>query len=81
MIKLTEVKRIQTHNERRQETNTHNFFKERYFNADKIENFTQLNGVTYLFMSTSSSAFEVAETPEEIIKKIANAGVIKNESN
>lgn len=73
LIKLTEVKRIQTHNERRQETNTHNFFKERYFNADKIENFAQLNGTTYLFMSTSSSAFEVVETPEEVIQLIEQA--------
>lgn len=73
LIKLIEVKRIQTHNERRQETNTHNFFKERYFNTDKIEYFTQINGATYLCMSTSSSAFEVVETPEQIIELIKQA--------
>lgn len=69
LIKLTVVKQIQTHNERRQETNTHSFFKERYFNADTIENFIQLNGVTYLCMS-SSAAYGVMETPEEIIDLI-----------
>lgn len=71
LIKLTVVKQIQTHNERRQETNTHNFFKERYFNADKIENFTQLNGVTYMCMS--SAAYGVVETPEEIMQLIEQA--------
>lgn len=71
-IKLTVVKQIQTHNERRQEANTHNFFKEICFNADKIENFIQLNGVTYLCMS-SSAAYGVMETPEEIIQLIKQA--------
>lgn len=71
-IKLTVVKQIQTHNERRQETNTHNFFKEICFNADKIENFIQLNGVTYMCMS-SSAAYGVMETPEEIIELIKQA--------
>ena len=72
LIKLTVVKQIQTHNERRQEANTHSFFKERYFNADTIENFIQLNGVTYLCMS-SSAAYGVMETPEEIIELIKQA--------
>lgn len=72
LIKLTVVKQIPTHNERRPETNTHNFFKERYFNADKIENFIQLNGVTHMCMS-SSAAYGVMETPEEIIQLIKQA--------
>lgn len=46
---------------------------ERYFNADKIENFKRMTASTYLYMSTSSSAFEVVETPEEIIELIKNA--------
>lgn len=73
LIKLTEVKRIQSYNERRQETNVHDFLKERYFNADKIENFAQLNGATYLFMSTSSAAYEIVETPEQIMQLIEQA--------
>jgi len=59
-IKLTEV--IGTHR---------NF--ERYFNVDKIENFKRMTASTYLYMSTSSSAFEVVETPEEIIQLIKQA--------
>lgn len=43
---------------------------ERYFNVDKIENFKRMTASTYLYMSTSSSAFEVVETPEEIIQLI-----------
>ena len=72
-IKLTVVKQIQTHNERREETNTHNFFKEIYFNADKIENFarSESDGVTYLWMP--STVYEVVETPEEIIQFIKQA--------
>lgn len=46
---------------------------ERYFNADKIENFKRMTASTYLYMSTSSSAFEVVETPEEIIQLIKQA--------
>ena len=76
LIKLTIVKQIQTHNERRREMNTHSFFKERYFDADKIEYFTQINGATYLCMSTSSAAYEVVETPEEIIELIKQADEI-----
>ncbi|MCJ0570761.1 hypothetical protein MMJ61_00895 [Enterococcus cecorum] len=60
IIKLTEVKR------------THGNF-ERYFNVDKIENFKRMTASTYLYMSTSSSAFEVVETPEEIIELIESA--------
>lgn len=46
---------------------------ERYFNADKIENFKRMTASTYLYMSTSSTAFEVVETPEEIIQLIKQA--------
>lgn len=60
LIKLTEVIAI-----------NRNF--ERYFNADKIENFKRMTASTYLYMSTSSSAFEVVETPEEIIQLIKQA--------
>ncbi|MGK4109104.1 hypothetical protein [Enterococcus cecorum] len=59
-IKLTEVIGI-----------NRNF--ERYFNVDKIENFKRMTASTYLYMSTSSSAFEVVETPEEIIQLIKQA--------
>ena len=44
-----------------------------YFNADKIESFSRLDDTTYLYMSTSSSAFEVVETPEEIMQLIKQA--------
>lgn len=60
IIKLTEVQR------------THGNF-ERYFNADKIENFKRMTAITYLYMSTSSSAFEIVETPEQIIQLIEQA--------
>lgn len=73
LIKLTEVKRMRTRNVKTQDTNTRNTYKERYFNADKIENFCRLDDTTYLFMSTISSAFEVVETPEEIIQLIETA--------
>ena len=46
---------------------------ERYFNADKIENFKRMIASTYLYMSTSSDAYEVVETPEEIIELIKQA--------
>lgn len=46
---------------------------ERYFNVDKIENFKRMTASTYLYMSTSSAAFEVLETPEEIIQLIKQA--------
>lgn len=60
LIKLTEVK-----------ANYGNF--ERYFNVDKIENFKRMTASTYLYMSTSSAAYEVVETPEEIIELIKQA--------
>lgn len=61
MIKLTEVTKYHGNNQR-------------YFNIDKIENFCKyINGKTYLYMSTSSAAFEVVETPEEIIQLIKQA--------
>ena len=56
-IKLTEVMGI-----------NRNF--ERYFNVDKIENFKRMTASTYLYMSTSSAAFEVVETPEQIMQLI-----------
>lgn len=59
-IKLTEVIGI-----------NRNF--ERYFNADKIENFKRMTASTYLYMSASSTAFVVVETPEEIIQLIKQA--------
>lgn len=47
---------------------------QRYFNVDKIENFCKyINGKTYLYMSTSSAAYEIVETPEEIIQLIKQA--------
>ena len=46
---------------------------ERFFNVDKIENFKRMTASTYLYMSTSSTAFVVVETPEEIIELIKNA--------
>ncbi len=47
---------------------------QRYFNVDKIENFCKyINGKTYLYMSTSSAAYEIVETPEEIIQLIEQA--------
>lgn len=73
MIKLTEVNRLQTRNLKMQVTNTRKVYKERYFNADKIENFSRLEDTTYLYMSTSSAAYEVVETPEEIIELIKRA--------
>ena len=73
LIKLTEVNRPQTRNLKMQVTNTRKVYKERYFNADKIENFSRLEDTTYLYMSTSSAAYEVAETPEEIIQLIKQA--------
>lgn len=60
LIKLTEVK-----------ANYGNF--ERYFNAEKIENFKRMAASTYLYMSTSSAAYEVVEKPEEIIELIKQA--------
>ena len=60
LIKLTEVQR------------THGNF-ERYFNADKIENFKRMAASTYLYMNTSNREFEIVETPEQIIQLIEQA--------
>ena len=46
---------------------------ERYFNADKIENFKRMAASTYLYMNTSNREFEIVETPEEIIELIKQA--------
>ena len=46
---------------------------ERYFNADKIENFKRMTASTYLYMSTSNREFELVETPEEIMQLIEQA--------
>lgn len=46
---------------------------QRYFNVDKIENFKRMAASTYLYMSTSSAAYEIVETPEEIIHLIEQA--------
>ncbi|RBR32297.1 hypothetical protein EB06_01181 [Enterococcus cecorum] len=73
LIKLTEVNRLQTRNLKMQVTNTRKVYKARLFNVDKIENFSRLEDTTYLYMSTSSAAYEVAETPEEIIQLIKQA--------
>lgn len=73
LIKLTEVKRMRTRNVNTQNMSARNVHKERYFNADKIENFSRLDETTYLFMSTSGCAYEVVETPEEIITLINRA--------
>ena len=73
LIKLTEVNRLQTRNLKMQVTNTRKVYEERYFNVDKIENFSRLKNTTYLYMSTSSAAYEVVETPEEIIQLIKQA--------
>lgn len=60
-IRLTEVMEYHENNQR-------------YFNVDKIENFCKyINGKTYLYMSTSSAAYEVKKTPEEIIQLIKQA--------
>lgn len=67
LIKLTEV--------RGTNSNDKASYIERYFNADKIENFRRFStyDTTYLYMSTISSSFEVVETPEEIIQLIEQA--------
>lgn len=57
-------------------------------NIDDIESiergFVDISGgkeVTIIKTKFSSGGWKAKETPEEILKKIANAGVIKNESN
>ncbi|OJG33632.1 hypothetical protein RT42_GL001902 [Enterococcus cecorum DSM 20682 = ATCC 43198] len=70
------MNRLQTRNLKMQVTNTRKVYKERYFNVDKIENFSRLKNTTYLYMSTSSAAFEVVETPEKIVQLIKQAEAI-----
>ena len=72
-IKLTEVIGIPKRDGNNCIIGIHKVYQERYFNADKIESFSRLDDTTYLYMSTSSSAFEVVETPEEIIQLIEQA--------
>lgn len=77
LIKLTEVKRTPQRDADGYIIDIRYDYRGRYFNVDKIENFSRLDdpleNTTYLYMSTSSSAFEVAETPEEIIQLIKQA--------
>ena len=77
LIKLTEVKRTPQRDAYGYIIDIRYDYRGRYFNVDKIENFSRLDdpleNTTYLYMSTSSSAFEVAETPEEIIQLIEQA--------
>ncbi|MCJ0597399.1 hypothetical protein [Enterococcus cecorum] len=77
LIKLTEVKRTPQRDADGYIIDIRYDYRGRYFNVDKIENFSRLDdpleNTTYLYMSTSSSAFEVAETPEEIIQLIEQA--------
>ncbi|MEQ3505760.1 hypothetical protein [Enterococcus cecorum] len=72
-IKLTEVIRMPQRDEKNRIIGIRKVYEARYFNVDKIENFSRLKNTTYLYMSTSSAAFEVAETPEEIIQLIEQA--------
>lgn len=77
LIKLTEVKRTPQRDADGYIIDIRYDYRGRYFNVDKIENFSRLDdpleNTTYLYMSTSSSAFEVAEIPEEIIQLIKQA--------
>lgn len=73
LIKLTEVIRMPQRDEKNRIIGIRKVYEARYFNAEKIENFKRMTASTYLYMSTSSSAFEVVETPEEIIQLIEQA--------
>lgn len=77
LIKLTEVKRTPQCDVDGHVIDIRYDYRRRYFNVDKIDNFNRLDGplenTTYLYMSTRSSAFKVAETPEEIIQLIKQA--------
>lgn len=77
LIKLTEVKRTPQRDADGYIIDIRYDYRGRYFNVDKIENFSRLDdpleNTTYLYMSTSSSAFEVAETPEQIMQLIEQA--------
>lgn len=73
MIKLKEKKWMSQRDENNCIVGTYKVYRARFFNVDKIENFSRLEDTTYLFMSTSSAAFEVVETPKEIIELIKQA--------
>lgn len=76
LIKLTEVIRMPQHDEKNRIIGIRKVYEARYFNVDKIENFSRLKNTTYLYMSTSSAAFEVVETPEKIVQLIKQAEAI-----
>ena len=48
-----------------------------FVNVKYIDWFYSYRGATSTFMSTLKDNLNVKETPEEILKKIANAGVNK----
>ncbi|CAI3253506.1 hypothetical protein CIRMBP1239_00049 [Enterococcus cecorum] len=73
LIKLTEEKVIPQRDGNNHVIGIHKVYEARYFNVDKIENFSRLKNTTYLYMSTSSAAFVVVEPPEEIIQLIEQA--------
>lgn len=73
LIKLTEEKGMPQYGENNRIIGIHKVYEARYFNVDKIENFSRLKNTTYLYMSASSAAFVVVETPEEIIELIKQA--------
>ena len=72
-IKLTEEKGMPQRDENNHIIGIHKVYQARYFNVDKIENFSRLENTTYLYMSTSSAAFVVVETPEQIMQLIERA--------
>lgn len=72
-IKLTEEKGMPQYDGNNHIIGINKIYEARYFNVDKIENFSRLENVTYLYMSTSNAAFVVVETPEEIIQLIKQA--------
>lgn len=73
LIKLKEEKWMSQRDENNHIIGTYKVYRARYFNVDKIENFSRLEDTTYLYMSTSSAAYGVMETPEEIIHLIKQA--------
>ncbi|MDZ5585206.1 hypothetical protein [Enterococcus cecorum] len=72
-IKLTEEKQMPQYDGNNHIIGINKVYEARYFDADKIENFSRLENTTYLYMSASSAAFVVVETPEEIIELIKQA--------
>ena len=72
-IKLTEEKGMPQRDGNNHIIGIHKVYEARYFNVDKIENFSRLENTTYLYMSTSSAAFVVVETPEQIMQLIERA--------